>query len=342
MLGAIQNTHRSNFIIGARAPQAAAQPNTSAALPADSVSLSGAPAASAPLVRTAAQTAAAVASQNQGPAGPALLKVLTINIMFDSEEGVDKIAKVIEATQPDLVGLQESNASTAQLAERFGMHSLQQDKRTALLSRFPIEKVTDHKYGIQVTLDNGAKVGYCNAHLTSFPYQPHQLLHLPTGGGPYLNTEAQAIASAERTRGKEVRNMIADANSLNLPVIATGDFNEPSHKDWTEAAHAAGRHPIKCEWPGSRQWEAAGFSDSYREKYPDEMAHPGNTWTPNAAQDDPKEHHDRIDYVQHRGEGLKLKDIQIVGEKPEFADIVVDPWPTDHRALLATFEVEAR
>jgi len=36
---------------------------------------------------------------------------------------------------------------------------------------------------------------------------------------------------------------------------------------------------------------------------------------------------------------LKLKDIQIVGEKPEFADIVVSPYPTDHRALLATFEV---
>ncbi|MFN8607045.1 MAG: endonuclease/exonuclease/phosphatase family protein [Vulcanimicrobiota bacterium] len=317
-----------------------AQPDSTTA-PTDSVSFAlPAPAtATAPLAQSAARTAAAMASQNQGPAGPALLKVLTINVMFDSEEGVDKIARVIEELKPDLVGLQESNQSTSQLAERFGMHALQQDKRTALLSRFPIEKVTDHKYGIQVTLENGQKVGYCNAHLTSFPYQPHQLLHLPTGGGPYLNNEAQAIASAERTRGKEVRNMIADANSLNLPVIATGDFNEPSHKDWTEAAHAAGRHPIKCAWPGSRQWEAAGFKDSYREKYPDEMAHPGNTWTPNAAQDDPKEHHDRIDYVQYRGEGLKLKDIQIVGEKPEFADIVIEPWPTDHRALLATFEV---
>ena len=339
MIGAI-HTQRPTFTPGPRASKAAAQPDQTAPV-ADSIQLSGAaPAASGTqLARSAQATAAAVASQNQGPAGPALLKVLSVNIMFDSESGVDEIARIIEATQPDLIGLQESAASTKQLAEKFGMHSLQQDKRTALLSRFPIEKVTDNKYGVQVTLENGKQVGFLNAHLTSFPYQPHQLLHLPTGGGVYLNTEAQAIAAANKTRGKEVRTMIADAASLNLPVIATGDFNEPSHKDWTEAAHKAGRHPIKCEWPGSRQWEAAGFTDSYREKYPDEMAHPGNTWTPNAAQDDPKEHHDRIDFVQYRGAGLKLQDIQIVGEKPEFADIVVTPYPTDHRALLATFQV---
>jgi len=337
MIGAI-NTQRPTFTPGPRASKAAAQPDQAA--PADSISLSGITSVpTAPLAKCAQATAAALASQNQGPAGPALLKVLTVNIMFDGENGVDQIAKIIEATQPDLIGLQESNSSTAQLAEKFGMHSLQQDKRTALLSRFPIEQVTANKFGVKVTLENGKQVGFLNAHLTSFPYQPHQLLHLPTGGGPYLNTESQAIASATRTRGKEVKNMIADANSLEVPVIATGDFNEPSHRDWTEAAHSAGRHPIKCEWPASRSFEAAGFSDSYREVYPDEMTHPGNTWTPNAAQDDPKEHHDRIDYIHHRGDGLKLKSIQIVGEKPEFADIVVSPWPTDHRALLATFEV---
>ena len=47
--------------------------------------------------------------------------------------------------------------------------------------------------------------------------------------------------------------------------------------DWTEAAAKAGRHPIKVAYPTSTEMAKAGFSDSYRKIYPDEMKNPGIT-----------------------------------------------------------------
>lgn len=290
------------------------------------------------LLSAAAASATQAAGATPGPSAT-LLKVLSLNTYFDAKAGVDVIADMIKKTGADLVGLQEVNLTTAQLAEKLGMHYVQQDKRTALLSRFPIESVTAKKYGVSVTLDNGQKVGFLNAHTTSFPNQPHQLLHLPIGGGPYIDTEKQAVWWADKTRGREFRAIASEADGMGLPAIATGDFNEPSHLDWTEETARIGRHPIKVEWPGSKTLEKAGFKDSYREIHPDPVTHPGNTWTPTTAEDDPNDHHDRIDFVMYRGAELKLLNSQVVGENSKNADIVIDPYPTDHRAVLATFEV---
>jgi hypothetical protein len=208
-----------------------------------------------------------------------------------------------------------------------------------MLSRYPIGPLSAKKYGVAVDLPNGQKVAFLNAHTTSFPNQPHQLLHLKIGGGPYINTEEQAIWWADKTRGREFKGIVSDADTLGLPAFTVGDFNEPSHLDWTAETAAIKRHPIKVEWPGSKTLEKAGFRDSYREQHPDVIAKPGYTWTPTTRVDDPNDHHDRIDFVMYRGAELTLKKSEIVGENTENADIVIDPYPTDHRAVLSTFEV---
>jgi len=41
--------------------------------------------------------------------------------------------------------------------------------------------------------------------------------------------------------------------------------------------------------------------------------------------------------VYFRGNGLQVTDAKIVGENEEKADIVVAPYPSDHRAVVATF-----
>jgi exonuclease III len=116
-----------------------------------------------------------------------------------------------------------------------------------------------------------------------------------------------------------------------------GDFNEPSHLDWTEAAAKAGRHPIKVAYPTSTEMAKVGFSDSYRTIYPDEMKNPGITWSPAYQVGDPRTHHDRIDFVYYKGKGLEVKEVKILGENEENADLVVSPYPSDHRAVVATF-----
>ena len=118
-----------------------------------------------------------------------------------------------------------------------------------------------------------------------------------------------------------------------------GDFNEPSHLDWTEAAAKAGRHPIKVAYPTSTEMAKAGFSDSYRTIYPDEMTNPGITWSPAYKVGDPRTHHDRIDFVYFKGKGLEVKEVKILGENEENADLVVSPYPSDHRAVVGTFKL---
>jgi endonuclease/exonuclease/phosphatase (EEP) superfamily protein YafD len=81
----------------------------------------------------------------------------------------------------------------------------------------------------------------------------------------------------------------------------------------------------------------AGFTDAWRTLYPDEMKNPGITWSPAYKVGDPRTHHDRIDFVYFKGEGLKVTEVKIVGENKKNADIVVSPYPSDHRAVVASF-----
>ena len=71
------------------------------------------------------------------------------------------------------------------------------------------------------------------------------------------------------------------AHGSGQPVFLIGDFNEPSHLDWTQAAANAGLHfGKKVDWPTSRAVTNAGLTDSFRQLRPDEINDRGKTWTP--------------------------------------------------------------
>lgn len=144
-------------------------------------------------------------------------------------------------------------------------------------------------------------------------------------------------------------------------VILGGDFNEPSYLDWTDAVKdMRDHHGAVVPWDVSVMLQQAGYKDTYREIYPDPLTHPGFTcpadckdvdlkrlvWSPDA--DD----RDRIDFIVYRpADGLKLKAVTLIGPKGDIvrgkrmteatADPILEPlgiWPTDHKAVLATFE----
>ncbi len=92
------------------------------------------------------------------------------------------------------------------------------------------------------------------------------------------------------------------------------------------------------DWPTTRAIEDRGFVDTYREVWPDPLAKPAYTWTPSGDPEDRFDHHDRIDFVLARGDDLEVLDAAIVGEGGPSTDIVVDPWPSDHRAAVAAVE----
>lgn len=253
-----------------------------------------------------------------------------------------RMAEVIKASNADIVGLQENNKNGKAIADILGWHYVKQGRSATILSRFAVIETTEKKHGVKIRLDTGQEVFLFNVHFLPSPYQPYQLLNIPYGRAPFIKTEAEAIAAAKKVHGAHLESLLKEIDAVQdegIPILITGDFNEPSHLDWTEATARSGRHPIKVAYPTSAALAKAGFSDAYRTVYPDVMKMPGYTWTPVTKTSDPKDHHDRIDIIYFRGKGVRTNSVEIVGEDPNNADIAVTPYPSDHRAVVATITI---
>ena len=132
-----------------------------------------------------------------------------------------------------------------------------------------------------------------------------------------------------------------------IPAILLGDFNTPSRLDWTPETVGLReqiRYPVN--WPTSRFVEDAGFLDSYREAHPDPVEDQGLTWPsgrprpPGAWSPGPHAPADRIDFIYTAG-AIETLGSDLVGESggPDVT-IAVDPWGTDHRAIVSELSVE--
>lgn len=300
----------------------------------------------------------AVAAVGAGPA-PEVVRVMSFNLWHGGDAGkqpLDRTVAVIKEARADVVGLQETAGlappgskdrpdRAAQIAAKLGWHYLDQGDRTGVISRFKIGTPTPRKWGARLELPSGRRVYVFNAHLAATPYQPYQLLRIPYHDAPFLATADEAVKAARDARGAQVGRMLAEVKAVlpeRLPVFATGDFNEPSHLDWTAAAATAKHHPLEVRWPTSAAVEAAGFRDAYRVVHHDPVTKRGLTWTPTTTATDPKDHHDRIDFVYVGGARAEVRAVRVVGEAREFADTVVTPYPSDHRAVVAEIELPAR
>jgi endonuclease/exonuclease/phosphatase family metal-dependent hydrolase len=302
--------------------------------------------------------ACSTAQRPTPPPALATLRVMTFNLWHGGDQGnqpLEQSAAVIRAANADVVGLQETAGlapkgqprpdNSLKLAKLLNYHHLDQGNNTAILSRHPIVATTPLKKGATVQLPTAQRIHVFNVHLMHAPYQPYQLLNIPYQDGPFIKTEQEAIVQAKKARGAQVADLLREIESVTaegLPVFITGDFNEPSHLDWTQAAADAGKCPIKVEWPTTKALADAGFTDALRNVRPDPLNDQANTWTPITDSTDPKDRHDRIDFVLSRGPGVKVVQANLVGENPRFAQIVVHPYPSDHRSVVATFELSSR
>lgn len=295
------------------------------------------------------------------PAQATDLTVMTFNVWgggANDGKPVDETVAAIKAANPDIIGMQETRVEpanctaefcaatgesvAAKIAEKLGYHYYDQSKSNvalwanAVLSRYPIGKATANDLGVEIDVA-GRKVAVFNIHLTDYPYQPYQLLKIEYGAAPYLTTAEQAVTAARDARGPALSLLESDMKEL-AGADATflfGDFNEPSHRDWTAEAVAAKLQPLVVPYPTTERIEAAGFVDLFRAKNKDVVAKPGFTWTPTSEPTATDDHHDRIDFTFGKAQNLVVVEAGIVGEKTPQADIVVTPWPSDHRASMA-------
>ncbi len=289
------------------------------------------------------------------------LTVLSFNIRgggANDGKGVEETVAAIRAVNPDIVGIQESRAESvpctaehcpasgesvaAKLAAALGYHFVDQPGESAalwanaILSRYPLGTLTPNKLGARISVD-GRAVDIFNVHFTDFPYQPYQALGIEYGNAPFLKTAGELVTAAAAARGPGLALLFADMDAAGPADAAFvfGDFNEPSHHDWVDATVKAGLQPLVVPYPTEKAIEARGFVDTFRAVYPDPVAKPGLTWTPTTSPSDKDDHHDRIDFALAKAEKLEVLSAGILGEKAPEADIVVTPWPSDHRATFA-------
>ncbi len=276
----------------------------------------------------------------------------------NAQKSIDETVAVIKASGADIIGAQETvpepeictadvcaaedNSRAKDVAAALGYnfhefkHNTDNHWADVVFSRYPIGSETPNGVGVEIDVD-GRKVVAYSMNLDDAPYQPYQLLSIEYGDQPNLKTAEEAIESAKATRGRALELLIADIKSESDAdaQFVMGDFNEPSHRDWSARAVEAGLQPLVVEYPTVKAVEAEGFIDTFRAAFPDEVAKPGFTWTPTSEPTDPDDHHDRIDFILAESKNMKVTSAGVVGEKAPEADLVVTPWPSDHRAVMA-------
>ena len=280
------------------------------------------------------------------------LRVLSWNLWHVGTvvaNGFEKQLKFLLERDIDVVGVQENRNGAAQkLAAALGW-SYFQNTDVAILSRYPITGTTPTVAGTAVAakINIGSRsVRVWSAHLGYTPYGPYDACFGGLSVAQLMNREA----SSGRTRqiNDIVTAMRADlAAAATTPVLLTGDFNAPSHLDWTAATPRCGYGAVA--WPTSTVPAAAGLVDSYRQARPDPARDPGNTWSPvyqtftggygydsHAGRPEPQ---DRIDFIHYRGPLTVLSSDALVEGMPSQSQPSANAWPSDHAAVLTLFGV---
>ena len=265
-----------------------------------------------------------------GPAGPTAvtygasmpLSVFEYNVEYAGDATTDGVIDDVDA---DVVGVLESYNRLPEMAANAGYPyynvSLQ------ILSKYPILEPSgaQGRYAF-IEVRPGQVVAFFNIHLDYVNYGPRALRH-----GKSVESVIAKENEVRTSSLDEPLDLMGDLIDRGYPVFFTGDHNEPSSLDWTEAtAEARDDVDQAVAWPVSEAILAAGFRDTYREVHPDPVAEPGITHQGVG---------DRIDYVYAAGPS-QTKDSQLVGELGgRDVDLAYEPWTSDHRAVVSTFEV---
>ena len=280
------------------------------------------------------------------------LKMLSFNVWVGGSNvsnGEAKARDAIVQSGADIVAMQESNGMAARLASQMGWYSVQPASSVAVLSRYRITQtlgvaLNNAGVGVRVQLNASPPqdVIVWSAHLTAYPYGPYDACLKQL-------SPAQVIRNQERTQLPEARDIarlmapfIGDAN--NIPVFLIGDFNTPSHLDWTPAT--ADLHcGYSLNFPVTVELQNAGLIDAYRRVHPDPRQTPGVTWSPiyqtYVYADGKPEPLDRIDMVHFAGNGVTITgaEVFVVGTPQQIGNHTNNTWPSDHAGVLVSMNL---
>eukprot|EP00301_Raphidiophrys_heterophryoidea_P015733 c2453_g1_i1.p1 GENE.c2453_g1_i1~~c2453_g1_i1.p1 ORF type:complete len:372 (-),score=88.95 c2453_g1_i1:197-1279(-) len=280
---------------------------------------------------------------------------MTFNIEYGGQwYDLHAAADIIRNSNADIVTIQEAYTqngtnSVPRLASILGWNHLNVtdfNNDSAIISRWPIELVSQTQWFVSARLlppfcaDSCPKAALyvISVHYTDEPYQPFQAANISyDDGAPFIFDPVELSNAAYAARGKAVDETIAEASRLRMQedaigVFVGGDFNEPSHLDWTTRAAEQQLIPYACEFANSLNYSLHRFEDTYRQVHPDEIQDEGISW-PGYKVDYPYRE-DRIDFIYHGevGENMGVSGVKL---NVVNASVVMGYSPSDHRAVYA-------
>ncbi len=287
----------------------------------------GAPASESASSPSAPTTTAGSSPASSSPAAPMDLSLLVFNVEYGGSKVTDAVMKDIDA---DVVSVLESYDRLPAMAEAAGYPYY--DYGLQILSKYPILEPSgaDGLYA-WIEVRPGEAVALINTHLDYVKDGPRRLqagVPIPT----VIATENEVRTSSIDKLLPSARTLLADG----WPVLLTGDLNEPSHLDWTDATASQHDGIGAVAWPVSEAILAAGLQDVYRTANPDPVGDPGNTWGDvNGKSRMPV----RIDYA-YAGGPVEIRSSEVVGEQgAAVVDRGYPKWTSDHRAVYSMLQV---
>lgn len=297
---------------------------------------------------------------------PHKIRVMSFNLWhggdgcgFSKDSSIRFQLAAIRKAGADVVGFQEQTDNSGEprakvLADSLRWNYYKISESRAAISRFQMTPIAVSKaqpenhhgsagsnaQAVLLQLNEKKQIVFGVLHLMYTPYEPYDI------ADKKLKTKQEAEASATKARLHEVKFMLDAIEPYikkELPVVLVGDFNEPSSLDWTEQAikdRSDTALTFAVNWPASRLLLDNGFEDAYRKVYPDVKNKPAYTWTSRPGLWRTPEIHDRIDLIHTTKKNIKTTGAWIVGESSPISDIIVEPWPSDHRAVVAELIIQ--
>ncbi|MAU92754.1 MAG: hypothetical protein CMJ93_00885 [Planctomycetes bacterium] len=296
------------------------------------------------------------------------LRVLVWNVLHganDVAQGAEKTLDIIRSVEPDIVLLQESYDIDGDrprlgewLAGELGWNQHQAES-THLCVLTPMELGATffhnvwHGVGALLRDSEQRELLAWSIWIDYRAYLGYELRD-----NPEMSDEDLLAAEDKRSnrlqQSKAIIAHLQDAGQLasGVPLLVGGDWNTPSHLDWTKDTTRIYKNRRDLALPVSIAMANAGFTDTFRTVYPNAVQYPGITWSPmfrgpNHGEEGVEQAFHRIDrlYLKnpaHSVDGWSLRPVAaavlpLIWED-DLTPIEKRMFPSDHGALLMDFE----
>jgi len=296
------------------------------------------------------------------------LCVLVWNVLHggnDVEQGAEKALAVIRSVKPDIVLLQESydiDGDRPLLGEwlagelSWNQHQAQ-SAHLCVLTPLEMEATFFHHawHGVGARLRDahGRELLAWSIWIDYRASIGHELRDNPTMSDETL-LEAEDVRSKRLQQTTALIAHLQETGQLaaDVPLLVGGDWNSPSHLDWTKDTARVYKHRRDLSLPVSTTMHDAGFIDTFRVVHPNPVQHPGITWSPMfrgpaAGKEGTAQSFQRIDrlYLKNPADGTDRWTLRsVAGEvlplvwEDESIPIKQRSFPSDHGALVMKLE----